>query len=141
MIDCVNSATGQQMQQAKIRMDNGLEFGGGKLHANLKGSNKNSLLTPEQKGKGESPHKELIKMSGLTQELWPEALKHVTKLSNISSTRALNGESLARTMELLLYSHKQPPKPYASHIRIWGCIAWVLIPGKRRARSASLEAS
>jgi hypothetical protein len=95
--------------------------------------------TPEQNGKGERPHKELnnmartmIAMSTLSQELLPEALKHAAKLSNMLPTRTLNGEFPVRTMEKCL--NKQPTKHSVSHLRIWGCKAWVLTPGERRKK-------
>ncbi|KAK9358069.1 hypothetical protein V1504DRAFT_318059 [Lipomyces starkeyi] len=121
-------ATGKPVK--RIRMDNGLEV----------------PYTPEQNGKGERPHKDLnnmartmIAMSGLTQKLWPEALKHAARLSNLLPTRALNGETPVRMMEKCLYQNSQPSKPDVSHLRIWGCKAWALVSSERRARSEKFK--
>ncbi|KAK9334592.1 FAD binding domain-containing protein [Lipomyces starkeyi] len=48
-------------------------------------------------------------MSGLSQELWPEALKHAVKLSNMLPTCTRNGESPVRKMEMCLHPNQQPP--------------------------------
>ncbi|ODQ71064.1 hypothetical protein LIPSTDRAFT_73673 [Lipomyces starkeyi NRRL Y-11557] len=70
-------------------------------------------------------HKELnnmartmIAMSGLTQKLWPEALKHAATLSNLLPTRALSGETPVRMMEKCLYPNDRPSKPDVAHLRI-----------------------
>ncbi|KAK9349941.1 hypothetical protein V1523DRAFT_421341, partial [Lipomyces doorenjongii] len=38
-----------------------------------------------------------------------------------------------------LYPNDHPSKPDVSHLRIWGCKAWILIPSERRARSEKFK--
>jgi hypothetical protein len=73
----------------------------------------------------------LLSDSGLSDALWAEALWHACYLQNITSS---NGATTP--WELL-----KGEKPDAAAIRIWGCVAWKLIPADKRKKSADTRKS
>jgi hypothetical protein len=73
----------------------------------------------------------LLSDSGLRDNLWAEALWHACYLQNISSS----------TGSITPWELIKGEKPDASHLRIWGCKSWKLIPPERRLKSRDTRRS
>jgi hypothetical protein len=108
------------------------------LHEHHVSHQPTSWYTPQENGNAErviDVLKErmqcLLSDSGLSDALWAEALWHACYLQNITpSTGATT------PWELL-----KGEKPDATALRIWGCVAWKLIPADTRRKSADTRKS
>lgn len=89
--------------------------------------------TPEQNGVVERKNhtvvemaRSLLKAKGLPNEYWPEAVTTAVYLLNISPTRAVPNQTP--------YEAWTGTRPWVSHLRVFGCIAYTLIDSQNRQK-------
>lgn len=86
--------------------------------------------TPQQNGVVERRNRTIIEMArsylkqmNMPSELWAEAIRHSVYVLNRLPTRALSGQTP--------YEMWMGHKPDISHIRVFGCVAHMKVPGNR----------
>lgn len=124
----VQNQTGKTIKA--IRSDNGKEYLNKAFFDYLKSEGIMSQFStpycPQQNGVSERANRTLqekmramLKTSGLSMKYWPEALQTAVFLKNISPTKALS--------DMVPYEAWTGVKPDISHLRVFGCCAYVHI--------------
>jgi hypothetical protein len=92
---------------------------------------KSAAECQEQNGKAERTvqsinniTRSMLHHSALDTEFWPYAVQQAVHVKNRTSTRVLDG--------LTPYEAFHGQKPEVQHLRVFGCLAWGLIPQERR---------
>ena len=117
-----------------LRTDNGREFCSKELEEFFKkcgiARQKATPYTPQQNGVAERMNKTLMERArsmlsgaGLGQELWAEAVDTACYLVNRSPSSALDDKTPQK-----VWTGK---KPSLSHLRVFGCDAYVHVPKKK----------
>ena len=98
------------------------------LHRELTAPN-----TPEQNGVAERKNRTVVEMArsllkakGLSNEFWAEAVAIAIYLLNLSPTKAVQNQTP--------YEAWSGKKPWVSHLKIFGCIAYALIDSYNRRK-------
>lgn len=89
--------------------------------------------TPEQNGIAERKNRTVVEMArsmlkskNLPNQFWAEAIHTAVYLLNISPTRAVIGQTPVEAWK--------GRKPWVSHLRIFGCIAYALINSQQHQK-------
>ncbi|GAA5883512.1 hypothetical protein JCM1840_004243 [Sporobolomyces johnsonii] len=128
---------------AAVQTDNGTEFANSTLDSFLSGEGiRHRLTVPyvhNQNGMVERRWRQwlettraLLFASRLPSEFWPHALSTAVYLYNLSPSSALDGRSPHEA-----YYGKVPS---LSHLRPWGCTAWLSLPREGSYRTSKLDA-
>ena len=129
-----------------LSMDNGNEYGGGKLLEFLKqkGIRQQATVpyTPEQEGVAERGNRTLFERvrsicidTEAPKDLWPELFAGMVHIMNRTATTSLNGLAPLEALNQDLGSIGDKNKPSISHIRVLGCKAYIYIQKERRTES------
>lgn len=135
----------------RIRIDNGKEFGGQTLIDGLRDTGIAYEATvpygPEQNGVAERSNgliaaraRAMILDSGVPHDMWPEAVKTACYLLHRLPTTAIRSDKVP--LQLLLESRSESGTADAidlSHLRSFGCTAYVHIPKEKRRQGAKFE--
>ena len=139
----IQTQTGKRVK--RLRLDNGLEYGGTGLLEWLEEQGIHHEPTvpysPEMNGISERSNgvintkaRALIADAGVNENLWPEAVKTSAYLANRTKTSTHNSVPL----EVFLRAYHGDNDDYTQdlkHLKIFGCKARVHIPEEKRAKS------
>jgi hypothetical protein len=144
----LETQTGKKFK--RFRIDNGTEFGKSKLDEFF--SEKGVALeltvpyTPEQNGVSERSGAMLCRRaramiidSGLPESFWPLAVCHSAYILNRTPTAAVKDMTPIEAFVREVFPEDENPTPNVSHLRVWGCDTFVLIPKEKRQKSEKFK--
>ena len=137
----VEKQTGKSLRV--LRSDNGGEYESREFTELLQQSGivhqRSAPHTPEQNGVAERSNRSIVEIArtllhaaGLSYEFWPEAVAVAVYLKNRLPHRAVTGKTPEEAFTGI--------KPDVSHLRVFGCDAYVLVPeGERRKLDSKVK--
>lgn len=143
--------TQMDLRIARVRLDNGKEFGGGPIIEWLRSLGITYETTvpygPEQNGVAERSNgllaakaRAMILDSGVSETLWPEAVRTACYLLNRLPTSALEDNKVPIQLLFESLNKDRSADPIdLRHLRCFGCTAYVHIPKEIRTTGAKFE--